>query len=218
MALTDASANVVNKYAYTPFGKIVGQQETVSQPFKYVGKYGVMTEPNGLYYMKARYYDSSIGRFISEDPKGFDGGDVNLMAYVENNPVNFTDPTGLFKFTVLGQTVDIKLGGTLLGFNGQYDFGGFSSSNFSNSAVLPPLQAGISVDISVNPPSSNNYVSPFLGYKNLGVGTNIVYNPNTLEPSGLQGLNVSIGIPLPSGVPVGVSVPDAFSRGNSCNK
>jgi len=98
VALTDASANVVNKYAYTPFGKIAGQQESISQPFKFVGKYGVMTEPNGLYYMKARYYDSSIGRFISEDPKSFDGGDVNLMAYTGGNPVMSIDPDGLASF------------------------------------------------------------------------------------------------------------------------
>lgn len=103
VALTDASANVVNKYAYTPFGAIANQQETISQPFKYVGKYGVMTEPNGLYYMKARYYDSSVGRFISEDPLGFGGGDVNLMAYVGNNPVNYNDPLGTDKIsTTLG--------------------------------------------------------------------------------------------------------------------
>jgi RHS repeat-associated protein len=54
-----------------------------------------MTEPNGFYYMKARYYDPEVGRFISEDPIGFDGGDVNLMAYVQNNPVNGIDPEGL---------------------------------------------------------------------------------------------------------------------------
>lgn len=101
VALTDASANVVNKYAYTPFGKIAGQQETVSQPFKYVGKYGVMTEPNGLYYMKARYYDSAVGRFISEDPKGFDGGDVNLTAYVQGNPVNAIDPSGMWTLSFM---------------------------------------------------------------------------------------------------------------------
>ncbi len=95
IALTDATANVVNKYAYTPFGAIANQQETISQPFKYVGKYGVMIEPNGLYYMKARYYDSSVGRFVSEDPKSFDGGDVNLMAYVGGNPVMGIDPSGL---------------------------------------------------------------------------------------------------------------------------
>ena len=54
-----------------------------------------MAEPNGLYYMRARYYDPSVGRFISEDPLGFGGGDVNLSAYVRNNPVNRIDPNGL---------------------------------------------------------------------------------------------------------------------------
>lgn len=95
VALTDASTNVVNKYAYTPFGAIANQQEAISQPFKYAGKFGVMTEQNGINYMKARYYDPQVGRFVSEDPKSFDGGDVNLMAYVANNPVMFVDPEGL---------------------------------------------------------------------------------------------------------------------------
>jgi uncharacterized protein RhaS with RHS repeats len=45
--------------------------------------------------MRARYYDPSVGRFISEDPIGFEGGDVNLCAYVGNNPVNRIDPNGL---------------------------------------------------------------------------------------------------------------------------
>jgi len=57
-----------------------------------------MTEPNGFYYMRARYYDPEVGRFISEDPIGFEGGDVNLMAYVANNPVNGIDPSGLLNF------------------------------------------------------------------------------------------------------------------------
>ena len=55
-----------------------------------------MAEPNGLYYMRARYYDPTVGRFISEDPLGFGGGDVNLSAYVRNNPVNWVDPFGLY--------------------------------------------------------------------------------------------------------------------------
>jgi RHS repeat-associated protein len=54
-----------------------------------------MTEPNGLYYMKARYYDSEVGRFISEDPLGFEGGSLNLYVYAANNPIMFMDPTGL---------------------------------------------------------------------------------------------------------------------------
>jgi RHS repeat-associated protein len=54
-----------------------------------------MSEPGGFYYMRARYYDPNVGRFISEDPKGFDGGDVNLYAYVQNNPIMGIDPSGL---------------------------------------------------------------------------------------------------------------------------
>src|SRR3989337_663531 len=95
IAITDSSQTMVNKYRYDPFGVITNQVEAVSQPFKYVGQYGVMAEANGFYYMVTRYYDSKVGRFISEDTIGFDGGDVNLMRYVGNNPVNFTDPRGL---------------------------------------------------------------------------------------------------------------------------
>ena len=95
IALTDMTGTVVNSYTYEPFGQILGQQETVAQPFKYVGQYGVMAEPDGLYYMRARYYDPGVGRFISEDPLGFGGGDVNLLAYVQNNPIDFVDPYGL---------------------------------------------------------------------------------------------------------------------------
>ena len=86
---------VVNSYTYKPFGQILQQQEAVPQPFKYVGQYGVMAEPNGLYYMRARYYDPSVGRFISEDPLGFGGRDVNLYAYVCSNPITRIDPLGL---------------------------------------------------------------------------------------------------------------------------
>jgi RHS repeat-associated protein len=48
----------------------------------------------GLYYYRARYYDPSIGRFLSEDPIGLEGG-VNYFRYVGNNPVTATDPDGL---------------------------------------------------------------------------------------------------------------------------
>ena len=54
-----------------------------------------MAESNGLYYMRARFYDPAVKRFISEDPLGFDGGDLNLYAYVGNNPIMGVDPLGL---------------------------------------------------------------------------------------------------------------------------
>lgn len=47
-----------------------------------------------LYYYRARYYDPKAGRFISEDPIGFGSGTI-FYTYVENSPVNFTDPSGM---------------------------------------------------------------------------------------------------------------------------
>ena len=58
VAITDQSQNTVNSYAYDPYGNIMGQTETISQPFKYVGKLGFFAENNNLYYMRARYYDA----------------------------------------------------------------------------------------------------------------------------------------------------------------
>ncbi len=48
----------------------------------------------GLYYFRARYYSSTLSRFISEDPIGLRGG-MNTYAYVRNNPLRWTDPLGL---------------------------------------------------------------------------------------------------------------------------
>jgi RHS repeat-associated protein len=95
IAMTDETENIINSYAYTPFGILANENESVIQPFKFVGQHGVMTEPNGFYYMRARYYDTEVGRFISEDPIGFDGGNVNLYAYVGNNPMLLIDPWGM---------------------------------------------------------------------------------------------------------------------------
>jgi RHS repeat-associated protein len=111
IAMTDSSQNMVNKYAYDPFGNVANQVEAVTQPFKFVGQFGVITEPNGFYYMRARYYDPSVGRFISEDPIGFGGGDVNLTAYVGNNPVLLVDPDGEW-----GQIIAGAIYGGISGF------------------------------------------------------------------------------------------------------
>ena len=48
-----------------------------------------------LYQNRARWYDPVMGRFISTDPSGFDGGDANLYRYCNNNPATYNDPTGL---------------------------------------------------------------------------------------------------------------------------
>lgn len=104
VAMTDTSGNVVNKYAYAPFGRVAGSVESVPNLFRYAGKSGVVDDKNGLYYMRARYYDPEVGRFITKDPIGFDGG-VNLYGYVENNPTNYIDPQGLSMSDSFGKLV-----------------------------------------------------------------------------------------------------------------
>jgi len=94
VAMTDSSGSVVNKYSYDAYGKVLNQVEAVSNPFKYVGLFGVMDEGNGLLYMRARYYDTEMRRFLNKDPIGLLGG-LNMYAYVGNNPISWIDPLGL---------------------------------------------------------------------------------------------------------------------------
>lgn len=90
VAITKSDEAVTHKYSYDPFGNILSRNEADSNPFKYVGAYGVMDDENGLYFMRARYYDPKLGRFISEDQVW----DVNLYAYGDNNPIIYIDPNG----------------------------------------------------------------------------------------------------------------------------
>ncbi|MBP1762713.1 MAG: repeat protein [Firmicutes bacterium] len=92
VALSNSSAKAVQLYRYDAFGRMT-QSGSVVQPYTYTAReYDTET---ALYYYRARYYDPKAGRFITRDPIGFKGG-INQYAYVRNNPVNGTDPTGLF--------------------------------------------------------------------------------------------------------------------------
>lgn len=93
--ITDNQANLVQWYQYDSFGKITDQMnQSFHQPYVFTGREN--DEETGLYNYRFRYYDPEIGRFISEDPIGFAGGDVNLYSYVWNDPVNYIDPLGLY--------------------------------------------------------------------------------------------------------------------------
>jgi RHS repeat-associated protein len=142
VALTDDSGNITDQYAYStdPYGFSVTSQGTTENPFKFVGQYGVMDEGNNIYFMRARYYDAETGRFLNEDPLGFEGGDRNLYAYVGGNPVVNIDPEGMmtyggFLYSVTG-IVDpfYNIGKSL------YNKGKKISENISNSVKNPNIQ------------------------------------------------------------------------------
>ena len=92
--LTDSAGAVTATLDYSEFGAPVTAS---TNPHTYVGGLGVRNETStspGMFYMRARWFASDLGRFISSDPIGFAGG-LNLYAYVGNNPINDVDPSGL---------------------------------------------------------------------------------------------------------------------------
>ena len=93
IALTDASGAVTDRVVYSPYGTVTHRTGSTDTPYLYVGQLGVMTEPNGLLYMRARYYSPELRRFINADPIGFAGG-MNWYQYANGNPISYVDPSG----------------------------------------------------------------------------------------------------------------------------
>ncbi|MCC5842563.1 MAG: hypothetical protein JJT96_20770 [Opitutales bacterium] len=91
--LTDSDGAVSDRIEYSPYGTITHWEGETDTPFLYVGQFGVQTDPNGLLYMRARYYSPELRRFINADPIRFGGG-MNWYAYANGNPMMFIDPTG----------------------------------------------------------------------------------------------------------------------------
>ena len=95
LALTDASANVTGRVEYSPYGLITHVAGVIDTPYLFNGAFGVQTDAEtGLHHMRARYYHPWLGRFISEDPIQFSGGN-NWYAFTSGDPLMSLDPSGL---------------------------------------------------------------------------------------------------------------------------
>ncbi|MCP3867317.1 MAG: hypothetical protein GY703_04310, partial [Gammaproteobacteria bacterium] len=98
VALTDSTGDVVSSYAYTPFGRNAGLSGDMDFPFRFAGGVGAMTDPEGVMYMRARYYHPGVQQFTSPDlvpgtlsrPQS-----LHRYAYVEGMGLGGVDPSGL---------------------------------------------------------------------------------------------------------------------------
>jgi RHS repeat-associated protein len=91
VALTDATGATPTSYTYAPFGDTAVTGASSANPFQFTGR---ENDGTGLYYYRARYYDPTRSRFISEDPIQLRGG-LNFYQYAANSPAIFRDPSGL---------------------------------------------------------------------------------------------------------------------------
>ncbi|OIO98825.1 MAG: hypothetical protein AUK03_00580 [Anaerolineae bacterium CG2_30_64_16] len=93
--LVDSDGNVVSRYDYDPFGAVRTTSGSVSTPYRNAG-HAANDEAN-LVYMRARWYDPRLGRFLTTDPRlpgSWNGQDWNLYVFARNNPMTYVDVNG----------------------------------------------------------------------------------------------------------------------------
>ncbi|MFD2115260.1 RHS repeat domain-containing protein [Paenibacillus yanchengensis] len=111
--ITDTEGELINEYTYDIWGKPLEHSETIEQSFRYSGEY--WDEETNLQYLRVRWYDSSIGRFINENT--YEGEIINpltfnLYVYTANIPLRYVDPNGHCFNEFLGkkQSSSLELG------------------------------------------------------------------------------------------------------------
>jgi RHS repeat-associated protein len=158
-SLSNPAGALAQTYTFDSFGKQTASSGSLVNPFQYTAR---EFDPEiSLYNYRERYYDPSVGRFLSEDPIRPDDA-IDFYAYVSNNPINFTDPLGLYgtdpevplpvppRIDKLMKCMDNCTG------KAQYVTGTVNGTGTSNGGHLDPGHAGgTSVDIKpVGTPSS----------------------------------------------------------------
>ncbi|MGH9892261.1 MAG: RHS repeat-associated core domain-containing protein, partial [bacterium] len=94
LVVNTADGTVSQRIDYDEFGRVTQNTNPGFQPFGYAG--GLLDEHTGLVRFGARDYDPTTGRWTAKDPIGFASGDANTYAYVSNQPITLSDPTGHF--------------------------------------------------------------------------------------------------------------------------
>ena len=151
--ITNSSGNIIQHYVYSSFGKILkivnGSVDNTQNPliktnFAYTNR--EYDSESGLYYYRARYYDTSIGRFLSEDPDPGKLtnpiGHINKYIYVYNNSANLTDPKGKFPWLLFAIGAAIGFGTSLDSGSKSLDENG-KPRGFSSQVIWGAVLSGL---------------------------------------------------------------------------
>jgi RHS repeat-associated protein len=112
--LTDETGNITDCYAYSPYGKLLAHSGTSDQPYTFAGAWQARKEgDNGIYQMRARYYDAGTARFLSREsqwPVIHEPHDLNPYQYARMNPVMYVDPEGTAPEPAGEERIGLKIG------------------------------------------------------------------------------------------------------------
>ena len=140
-SLSNSSGTLANTYTYDSYGRPIASTGTLTNPVRYAGR--DFDSETGLSYYRARYYDPTAGRFISEDPIEFKGSGTNFYAYVRNNPVLSTDPSGLCVDEKLANCIKTLFGVTAIDFNPVRGIGPLGGAAGSFTGTMPGIYNGV---------------------------------------------------------------------------
>jgi RHS repeat-associated protein len=179
-AITGSTGAVVKTYQYDAYGAVRTQTGTQPNEFTFTGE---QVDSSGLQYLRARYYDGATGRFVGRDPLPL----LQRYSYAGANPVNFTDPLGLFG------PKDIKNGAKAIGraiSDGAREVGGSLIASPSYLCGVNPTVCGVaSVALVAYQTVKSGVLDRFMTLDCLGLALDL-------------GANAALAVGGPVGVPV----------------
>jgi RHS repeat-associated protein len=154
-SLSNAAGALAQTYTLDSFGNQTASSGSLTNPFRNTGR--EFDTETSLYFYRARYFDPQNGRFLSEDPSGFNDG-VNFYRYVHNDPIDNADPTGLTTYKGFPADLEIQMRNAVNDVLKKLSpTGGCDGSNPPCAGKDSPKLAGIIQDAKfVYQPNSNN--------------------------------------------------------------
>ncbi|MBC7352834.1 MAG: RHS repeat-associated core domain-containing protein [Thermogutta sp.] len=196
---------VVNHLIYDAFGKVTSESNPATGDIFYSDNWPSLVG-NSLFLFTGRpfdsdtqlqnnlnrWYDASVGRWLSKDPIGFAGGDGNLYRYVKNDPLEALDPDGnVVRGVIIGGGFSFAVGGCVYVYS--------VSDPLGNAAIILARRLGVGVELSIGAQGfiSQGTVSEFLkGFSvDISGGVGVIWGQVGLNPHSGWGCGVRISVP-----------------------
>ena len=181
--LTNSNGDITLARAYEPYGNLAQANGTAQTNYGFTSEY---TDPSGKVYLRARYYSSDVGRFLSKDPSRLEN---NLYSYVSSNPINRIDPTGLFSPSTIAESYGFSSFDKLLDAFDR-DQEPFNGKRWGWLALLLDAKPGDKfesyyLNLQQTYPSMSLHDSGFFELNNNKIGVNVTYYSMTGGALGL---------------------------------